>query len=294
MICTDTKFAQVVVLKDPVVGFSLWFTLSILQCLHLNLPIPPLPKFSHLNRSIGCESDPTDELGLNIYLWTLIRLVDVWVDEDNECGPIAHEQMVRVCNHGRVPLPKLLRLPLTPAPASSAAAGVRGEGRGGRSAAAGAAAPWGVGKGAHGSVGEAVGVAVGRGDGAKEDDQVDSGSILAPLMAKLMETGHVEEFVDQVSECFRPIVTAPEEARSKASVQKQHVDWLPGRGVVAVTYQHAAFGCLLCSSLFFFLVEVRFAINLAERGMQHISHRPPPTHIQESPNTKLCSHKRKW
>lgn len=28
--------------------------------------------------------------------------------------------------------------------------------------------------------------------------EMDSGSILAPLMEKLMETGHVEEFVEQV------------------------------------------------------------------------------------------------
>lgn len=29
-------------------------------------------------------------------------------------------------------------------------------------------------------------------------EELDSGGVLAPLMEKLMETGHVEEFVEQV------------------------------------------------------------------------------------------------
>lgn len=32
--------------------------------------------------------------------------------------------------------------------------------------------------------------------------EMDSGSILAPLMEKLMETGHMEEFVEQVRKLF--------------------------------------------------------------------------------------------
>lgn len=140
------------------------------------------------SRSIGCESDPTDELGLNIYLWTLIRLVDVWVEKDNECGPVAHEQIVRVCNHGRVPLPKLLRLPLTSSPAYVVAA-TGGGGRGVRGAAQ------------RGATGNLQGI-VGDAGGGKTEDELDSGSILAPLMAKLMETGHVQQFVEQVGCCL--------------------------------------------------------------------------------------------
>ena len=124
---------------------------------------------SPCRRSIGCESDPADDLGRNVYLWTLIRLVDVWVDEGNECGPVAHEQIVRVCRHGRVPLTHLLRLPL--AMSASTVAGSRG----------GSSAAW-------------------RGEGRLKAacSDLDSGSVLAPLMEKLMETGHVEEFVEQV------------------------------------------------------------------------------------------------
>lgn len=128
-------------------------------------------------RSIGCESDPTDELGRSVYLWTLIRLVDVWVDEGNECGSAAHEQIVRVCNRGRVPLPQLLQLPRA---SSTSTAGMAGRGVG---AGSGARVPL---------------KAVAAGGAGRE---LDSGSVLAPLMEKLMETGHLEEFVEQVLFC---------------------------------------------------------------------------------------------
>lgn len=134
-------------------------------------PHLPLNSSDERARSIGCESDPTDELGRSVYLWTLIRLVDVWVDEGNECGSAAHEQIVRVCNRGRVPLPQLLKLP----PASTSTAGIAGRG---------------VGTDAGTTVPLKVAAGTGR--------ELDSGSVLAPLMEKLMETGHLEEFVEQV------------------------------------------------------------------------------------------------
>ncbi|CAM9492716.1 unnamed protein product [Laminaria digitata] len=126
--------------------------------------------------SIGCESDPTDELGRSVYLWTLIRLVDVWVDEGNECGSAAHEQIVRVCNRGRVPLAQLLTLP----PASTSTVGVAGRGVG---TDTGMIIP----------LGTRVPLKAAAGAGR----ELDSGSVLAPLMEKLMETGHLEEFVEQ-------------------------------------------------------------------------------------------------
>lgn len=138
------------------------------------------------SRSIGCESDPSDDLGRTVYLWTLIRLVDVWVDEGNECEAAAYEQMVRVCNRGKAPLPQLLRLP----PVSASYLGGSGSGNGGRGPRGATGAPWGR---------EA---AAGRGAGplpvGMAGLEMDSGSILAPLMEKLMETGHLEEFVEQV------------------------------------------------------------------------------------------------
>ena len=148
---------------------------------HLNRP-PPLPSCAFLPasvsqlirkraRSIGCESDPTDELGRSVYLWTLIRLVDVWVEEGNECGSAAHEQIVRVCNRGRVPLPQLLKLP----PTSTSTPGIAGR--------------W---------VGADAGTLVPLKAAAGAGRELDSGSVLAPLMEKLMETGHLEEFVEQV------------------------------------------------------------------------------------------------
>lgn len=141
------------------------------------------------SRSIGCESDPSDDLGQTVYLWTLIRLVDVWVDEGNECEAAAYEQMVRVCNHGKAPLPQLLRLP----PVSASYLGGSG---GGRRGLRGSAA-WGLGERCR-----RVAVAGGRGGGplpvGVAGREIDSGSILAPLMEKLMETGHLEEFVEQV------------------------------------------------------------------------------------------------
>lgn len=103
------------------------------------------------------------------------------MDDGNECGPVAHEQIVRVCNHGRVPLPQLLRLP--PVPSTSSTFG-------------------GVREGSEGvvRVGRGLGESVdGAGAGGAAGRELDSGSILAPLMEKLMETGHVEEFVEQVS-----------------------------------------------------------------------------------------------
>ncbi|CAN0202225.1 unnamed protein product, partial [Ectocarpus sp. 12 AP-2014] len=136
--------------------------------------------------SIGCESDPSDDLGRTVYLWTLIRLVDVWVDEGNECAPAAHEQIVRVCNHGKAPLPHLLRLP--PVSASYlGGSGDRQRDRGERASRAeerGSAPRLGGGRGRSAPLG-VVGL------------EMDSGSILAPLIEKLMETGHVEEFVEQ-------------------------------------------------------------------------------------------------
>lgn len=97
------------------------------------------------------------------------------MDEGNECGPVAHEQIVRVCNHGRVPLPQLLRLP----PVSTLSVG---------------AGRWDSESGAE--LNRAARVDREGKAGGKE---LDSGSILAPLMEKLMETDHVEEFVEQVS-----------------------------------------------------------------------------------------------
>ncbi len=151
-------------------------------------------------RSIGCESDPSDDLGRTVYLWTLIRLIDVWADEGNECGPAAYKQIVRVCNHGRAPLPQLLRLP----PVSASYLGGRGGGRdrnqGGRGAMLRGPGPG----------GRPPPQAVGR-----AGPEVDSGGILAPLMEKLMETGHMEEFVEQVRVCVCACFT---EARSAGSV----------------------------------------------------------------------------
>lgn len=141
------------------------------------------------DRSIGCESDPTDQLGLSVYLWTLIRLVDVWVDEENECAPAAHEQIVRVCKHGRVPLPRLLRLPISSASASIPAAGPAPPASAGDASVADAGT-----RGADPSSNPAAADASRLGPEAR----VDTGSILAPLIEKLMETGHVEEFVEQV------------------------------------------------------------------------------------------------
>ncbi|CBJ31314.1 hypothetical protein Esi_0244_0008 [Ectocarpus siliculosus] len=130
--------------------------------------------------SIGCESDPSDDLGRTVYLWTLIRLVDVWVDEGNECAPAAHEQIVRVCNHGKAPLPHLLRLP----PVSASYLGGSGDRQRDRGARASRAPRLGGRRGRSAPLG-VVGL------------EMDSGSILAPLIEKLMETGHVEEFVEQ-------------------------------------------------------------------------------------------------
>ena len=145
----------------------------------------PVSRHQTLSRSIGCESDPSDDLGRTVYLWTLIRLVDVWVDEGNECEAAAYEQMVRVCNLGKAPLPQLLRLP----PVSASYLGGSGA-RGGRAATAGGlGAP--IGRVAGGRRGEPLPVNV-------AGLEMDSGSILAPLMEKLMETGHLEEFVEQV------------------------------------------------------------------------------------------------
>lgn len=137
-----------------------------------------------------------------MYLWTLIRLVDVWADDGNECGPAAHEQIVRVCNHGKAPLPQLLRLP--PVSASYLAGsgprdreGDRGRRRAGSGTRTGATAVV-CGRGRGSLVPAAAPVPVGAGVVGLE---MDSGSILAPLMEKLMETGHVEEFVEQVGSC---------------------------------------------------------------------------------------------
>lgn len=109
------------------------------------------------------------------------------MDDGNECGPVAHEQIVLVCNHGRVPLPQLLRLP----PVSSTSSTLGGVRKGSEGA---------------GRVGPRLGGSVdGTGRGGAAGRELDSGSILAPLMEKLMETGHVEEFVEQVgvpSFCF--------------------------------------------------------------------------------------------
>lgn len=108
----------------------------------------------------------------------------MWVDQGNECGPVAHEQIVRVCNQGRVPLPKLLRLPLMSSPVSVAATAV---GRGGATARV-----------RTGHLGADRGAVDGGGGPGGLGEELESGSILAPLMEKLMETGHVEEFVEQV------------------------------------------------------------------------------------------------
>lgn len=110
------------------------------------------------------------------------------MDEGNECEAAAYEQMVRVCNRGKAPLPQLLRLP---PPASASYLGGSGGGRGpGPCGAGGVGAPWGrAAAGVRGGGALPVGVA---------GLEMDSGSILAPLMEKLMETGHLEEFVEQV------------------------------------------------------------------------------------------------
>lgn len=95
----------------------------------------------------------------------------MWADEGNECGSTAHEQIVRVCNRGRVPLPQLLKLP----PASNSTVEIAGR-----------------------AVGTDTGTRVPLKAAAGVGRELDSGSVLAPLMEKLMETGHLEEFVEQV------------------------------------------------------------------------------------------------
>lgn len=107
-----------------------------------------------------------------MYLWTLIRLVDVWVDEGSDCGPAAHEQIVRVCGHGKVPLTRLFRLPSSTSSTESSRRRMVGTAE------------------VEKDSGFKVAAAFGEG--------LDSGGVLAPLMEKLMETGHVEEFVEQV------------------------------------------------------------------------------------------------
>lgn len=109
------------------------------------------------------------------------------MDEGNECAPAAHEQIVRVCNHGKAPLPHLLRLP--PVSASYlGGSGDRQRDRGARASRAGA-------RGRAPRLGSRRGRSAPLGVVGLE---MDSGSILAPLIEKLMETGHVEEFVEQV------------------------------------------------------------------------------------------------
>lgn len=157
-------------------------------------PLSHLPsiRFS-LHSSIGCESDPTDELGLSVFLWTLIRLVDVWVDEGSECAPTAHEQIVRVCNHGKVPLPRLLGLQPGFGSTSKLSSSPGLAGTDGRASGAGTASKYWASTAVR-SAGPATTQGAGLGEGAG----FDTGSILAPLMEKLMETGHMEEFVEQV------------------------------------------------------------------------------------------------
>lgn len=153
---------------------------------------PVLDKRRHRSRtsgrSIGCESDPSEELGLNVYLWALIRLVDVWADEGSECAPVAHEQIVRVCACGRIPLASLLHPTFrssTPSDPRGAVAVAAAAGHGGsafgRTDAAGRRLP-----------GRAMACT------PTTRGNVDAGRILAPLLEKLMRTGHVQEFVDQV------------------------------------------------------------------------------------------------
>lgn len=128
-------------------------------------------------------------MGLSVLLWTLIRLVDVWVDEGNECAPAAHEQIVRVCNHGRVSLSRLLRLPLSPTLTSIPARSMCD----GSGVAPGARAGTGA-----SAVAQYEGSVMGCSSKLGSEGALDTGSILAPLIEKLMETGHVEEFVEQV------------------------------------------------------------------------------------------------